>query len=60
MTAFAKIEDDYLGVWNRPLDVKNNGRASCHLNSELIRLSEAAAAIPVEAAAGGETAWDGV
>jgi len=22
MTAFAKIEDDYLGVWNRPLDVK--------------------------------------
>jgi hypothetical protein len=22
MTTFAKIEDDYLGVWNRPLDVK--------------------------------------
>ena len=39
---------------------KNNCRASFHLHAELIRLSEAAAATPVEAAACEQTAWDGV
>jgi len=42
------------------LMLKNNCRASCHLNAELIRLSEAAAATPGEAAACGGMVWDGV
>jgi hypothetical protein len=62
MTPFAKIQDDYLGAWNRPLDVKEQlqGFLSSHLNTELIRLSPAAAATPGEAAACGGRVWDGV
>jgi hypothetical protein len=42
------------------LRLKNNCMASCHLNAELIGLSEAAPVTLVEAAACEQRAWDGV